>query len=413
MTTLLPKQELLQNLPLREKTATKKIQFSPRLPLPLYLSLKEMWRNKGRFGLIAGVVALITTLVLFVAGIAEGLGSGNREFIENLDADLVLYQSNVDVLASASRLSRGTVRSVMRVEGVAEAGAVAFSNVSLFQGDDAELLKVSLVGVEPGKPGEPAVLEGTGLTSKRANEAIIDANVARDGGYAVGDTIIIKSTLGAEEEFYDVRVVGITESQKYFIQPSIVLPYETWDEVRPRGVTDNGETIFNIIAVKLDDPSQQAVMDARLEGSVDVEAVDIVTAYESSPGYKEQQSTLDTQRYFTLLIGILVIGGFFQIQTLQKVAQVGMLKAIGASNVIIILAAVTQIVSLNFFGVLIGALGTLALGFGLPAGIPIIFEGTAVASAIISLLLIGPVGGFLSLRTLLKAEPLTALGLSS
>ena len=63
-----------------------------------------------------------------------------------------------------------------------------------------------------------------------------------------------------------------------------------------------------------------------------MQAVDRVTAYQATPGYSAQQSTLNTQRYFALLIGILVIGGFFQIQTLQKVAQIGMLKAIGAAN---------------------------------------------------------------------------------
>ena len=45
-----------------------------------------------------------------------------------------------------------------------------------------------------------------------------------------------------------------------------------------------------------------------------------------------QQTTLNTQQFFTLLIGVLVLGGFFQIQTLQKIGQIGMLKAIGTSN---------------------------------------------------------------------------------
>lgn len=48
------------------------------------------------------------------------------------------------------------------------------------------------------------------------------------------------------------------------------------------------------------------------------------------PGYAAQQSTLTTQQFFTFFIGVLVVGGFFQIQTLQKVA--GMLKAIGLSS---------------------------------------------------------------------------------
>ena len=48
-------------------------------------------------------------------------------------------------------------------------------------------------------------------------------------------------------------------------------------------------------------------------------AVDVQTAYENTPGYAAQQSTLGLMRIFTLLIGLLVIGGFFQIRVLQKV----------------------------------------------------------------------------------------------
>jgi putative ABC transport system permease protein len=143
-----------------------------------------------------------------------------------------------------------------------------------------------------------------------------------------------------------------------------------------------------------------------------IEAVDLVTAYEATPGYSAQQSTLDTQRYFTFFIGILVIGGFFQIQTLQKVAQIGMLKAVGASNATIGLAALTQIVTINALGVALGAFGSLLLGASFPPGIPIVFTGDAVATAVTALMLIGPLGGLVSVWALLKIEPLTALGLA-
>jgi putative ABC transport system permease protein len=144
-----------------------------------------------------------------------------------------------------------------------------------------------------------------------------------------------------------------------------------------------------------------------------LEAADIVTAYESTPGYGPQQSTLSTQRTFTLLIGILVIGGFFQIQTLQKVAQIGMLKAIGASTLTVGLAALVQIVLVTILGVVIGAVGTLALSAILPAIIPVIFTPASVITAIVTLLAIGPLGGLVSVRIMLKVEPLTALGLAA
>jgi len=155
-------------------------------------------------------------------------------------------------------------------------------------------------------------------------------------------------------------------------------------------------------------------MARRLENQVsDVEAVDRKTAYQATPGYSAQQSTLDTQRNFALLIGVLVIGGFFQIQTLQKVAQIGMLKAIGTSNTTIVAASIMQIVAVTVLGVAIGSLGTLALSLSLPPVIPVVFTPNSTLVAITSLLLIGPIGGLVSIRHSLKVEPLIALGLAS
>ena len=175
----------------------------------------------------------------------------------------------------------------------------------------------------------------------------------------------------------------------------------------------------NEMTMKIDDFSARhvepamSVLAAKIEAEVrDVEVVDRVTAYQATPGYSAQQSTLDTQRDFALLIGILVIGGFFQILTLQKVAQIGMLKAIGAPNPIIGAAAIIQIIAVTVAGVAVGAALSLALSLGFPPQVPIIFSPPAVGTAVASLLLIGPVGGLVSVRYSLKVEPLTALGLA-
>jgi len=63
-----------------------------------------------------------------------------------------------------------------------------------------------------------------------------------------------------------------------------------------------------------------------------------------------QQSTVTTQGLYPA-DRILVIGGFFQIQVLQKVPQIGVLKAIGSSNLSVGLAAVIQIVTVTAVGV--------------------------------------------------------------
>lgn len=384
------------------------------MSLALYLALKEVWYNKGRFLLIALIVGLITTLVLFIAALAEGLGNGNREYIEKLDGELVVYQEKVDLSIPSSRLGRSTANALKRVPGVASVGQVFFASATLVFGDQDDL-DISLVGVEPGQPGEPTAWQGRGLERNRGNEAVIDSNVAERRNVKVGDQLRLRVTQGLKEEFYNLTVVGISDGRQYSLMPSIFVPYRTWEQVRPQGeVSDStGEFTSNIAVVKLVDPNDEAKIIDRLEAAVGkIEVVDRKAAYEATPGYTAQKSTLDTQRYFTFFIGLLVIGGFFQIQTLQKVAQIGMLKAVGASNLTIAATALAQIITVNAFGVAVGALGSLALGASFPPGIPIVFTGDAVATAVGVLMLIGPAGGMVSVWALLKIEPLSALGLA-
>jgi putative ABC transport system permease protein len=383
--------------------------------MAVFLALKEIMHNKGRFLLIALIVALITTLVLFIAALAEGLGNGNREYISKLNGELLVYQEKTDLSIGASRIGRSTVAELRRVEGVQNVGQVGFSNGTIDLADGTTGLDVALIGVESGQPGEPEVIEGRQLGRNRSDEVIIDGNVSARSNIKLGDEIIVKTTQGTDEEQYKLKVVGLTDGRQYSLQPAIFLPYLTWEKVRPQSGNDGpaGELVSNIALVKLDDPTELSAMTERIEQEVGkVDVVDRVTAYENTPGYSAQQSTLNTQRYFTFFIGILVIGGFFQIQTLQKVAQIGMLKAIGASSFTVGMAAVVQIVTINALGVAIGALGTLALIASFPANIPIVLTGSEAITAIIALLVIGPLGGLVSVLALVRVEPLRALGLA-
>ena len=385
------------------------------MKIPVMLSFKEMWRNRGRFSLFSLVIALITLLVLFIAALADGLGNGNREYIQKLNGDLVVFKSNVDLSIGASQLNRAKLTEVKRVSGVKDAGQVNFTSVVLLP-DDSTKLNVAVIGVEPGKPGEPPALQGSQLESQTSRGVILDRNVALRTKYRIGDEITVKTIQDTKEQLYKLKVVGITDGRQYSIQPSIIVSQDTFNLVKPGLLPNPNQTdlISNIIVVQLNDPTQWKQMAATLQNKVaDITAVDKVTAYKNTPGYSAQQSTLSTQNFFSLLIGLLVIGGFFQIQTLQKVPQIGMLKAIGAPNITIALAALTQIVMVTILGVAIGTGFTLLLSLSFPPTIPIIFKPSAVAESVVLLLLIGPVGGFVSVRYALRVEPLTALGLSS
>ena len=383
--------------------------------MSLYLALKELWRNKGRFLLFSMVIALITTLVLFIAALAGGLADANKQLIEKLDAELLVYQEDVDLQTTSSRLGQAALKNIRRVEGVKDAGPLGLANTTIVFADGREAVDVSLIGVEPGKPGNPELFSGEPPRSKREDKVVIDDQLAKAQGIQLGDTLTIKSIQGTEEEIFELEVTGITDKRQYFFQPALFVPLDTWDRVRPQPTTPGrGEAIFNLIAVQLQDPAQSESMVQRLTQQVDgIEVANKRAAILALPGYTAQQSTLNTQQVFTLLIGVLVVGGFFQIQTMQKVAQIGMLKAIGSTNRTVAGAALLQIIAVTVIGVTLGTLGTLALAMSLPAGIPILFTGSSVIGAIAALLLIGPLGGLVSVRMALKIDPLTAIGLSS
>jgi hemin transport system permease protein len=384
--------------------------------MAFYLAFKEIWRYRGRFFLFSLVIALITSLVLFVAALAGGLATANRQFLDKLDADLLIYQENVNLQTSSSRLNISRLKSVRRLEQIAAAGPLAFSTTKIVLSDGRQPIDVSLIGVQPGQPGDPALLQGSDFRAEGRNEVIIDATLAKEIGIKPGDSMTIKSIQGVDEKSFNLKVVGISDERRYFFQPSIIVPLETWDKVRPQpsATGASGELLFNVIAVKLKNPQEMIQAAQSIRQRVDgVEIADKQSAILAIPGYTAQQNTLNTQQGFSLLIGVLVVGGFFQIQTLQRVSQIGMLKAIGSPNRTVALGALLQIVIVTITGVLMGSLATLLLALVMPDNVPILFTGSSVLTAVAALLLIGPVGGLISIRLALKIDPLTAIGLSS
>src|SRR5512142_488974 len=200
--------------------------------LAFYLALKEIFRNRGRFFLVSLVIALITLLVLFIAALGEGLANGNRQYVANLGAQLVVFREKSNYIISSSRLETNVVRKVRRVDGVADAGPIYTSSTEIIS--LKEPLKVSLLAAEVGRPGMPAIIEGRDFRSGEARETVIDRNVALRSGMKVGDEIRIRSTQGVDDAFFTLRVVGMVEGQSYFFQPTIFVPAATWEQIRPQ-----------------------------------------------------------------------------------------------------------------------------------------------------------------------------------
>ncbi|NNJ11589.1 ABC transporter permease [Chloroflexales bacterium ZM16-3] len=386
--------------------------------LPLYLAIKEMARNKRRFTAVFLIVALITLLVLFTSALGDGLAMGASEYFDRMGSELIVFQQDVDYQLPASRLGRSRLSQIRRVPGVAAVGPVGVSTAAIIaiNGDPAEGLDVALIGVEPGEPGAPTVFAGEPLNDSRAAHVVLDRHVVERLGIPLGATITLKVVQGMEEQHYDLRVLGFAEGRKVNYTPSIFVPLRRWERIRPQetpGGNEGADLLFNVAAVKLEQSASPLVVANEIERTVSqVDVTDPVTAYRTTQGYNDMQSTISMQQSFMLLIVVLIVGSFFQIQTLQKVAQIGMLEAIGASSIMVITTLLIQIMITLIVGLSIGGAVMWLMAQVLPASIPIVFSGTKITITILSLFAAGPAAALVSARTILKIEPLRALGLS-
>ena len=169
------------------------------LQLAFYLAFKEIWRNRGRFFLLSLVIALITLLVLFIAALGEGLANGNRQYIANLDAQLIVFLEKSDYIISSSRTETSTVRAIRRVDNVDAAGPIYASVTEIVS--STKPLKVSLLAAEPGQPGMPELVSGRAYRGGDSREAVIDRNVALRSGTLSGITLVPRNPLAARVAF--------------------------------------------------------------------------------------------------------------------------------------------------------------------------------------------------------------------
>lgn len=183
--------------------------------MPFFLALKEISNNKGRFILISLLVTLITVLVLFIAALAEGLAASNKEYIQDLTGELLVYQAGVELSIPSSRIGRSRVNQIRRVDGIADVGQVGFSTGTVVF--------------------DRVLIEGDPLGRRSSNGVIIGQNVALRRDIVIGDTIMVKTTQATKEEFYRLTVVGIAGKSLYQFQPAVVLPPSNVGKGAPAG----------------------------------------------------------------------------------------------------------------------------------------------------------------------------------
>ncbi len=353
-----------------------------------------MRRRKLQFTLVTGVVALISFLIIMVTGLGLGLNERAGTALLSLDGDHLAFADNANLSLIRSRLTDAQVADIEARAGQEKATPVGYTAVVIqYRAEKNDT--AAAVGVVPGSFAEPRVVEGRALAGSA--EILVDRAWARLAGTRIGDTLPLPVGFGRRE----FTVVGVVDAGYFFFQPAVYIALDAWQAVVYQGDADNR-------------PAASVVL---LDGGLEVDrgaGWEVVTkqdAFDNIEGVQAQQSTVNALRYMGLLIGAMVIGVFFYVITLQKVAFLGILKAVGASGTYLVVQGLLQVFIVSVLGATLAVALALLLEATLLSSdtVPIAFTTGAIVTSSVAVLLAGMIGAGLSVRQVAAIDPIVAM----
>lgn len=372
----------------------------------MFLARKELWFSKRRFLLIGFIIVMISWLVFVLSGLGNGLSDLGTAVIRYSEMDLAVFEKEAEFSLSKSTLPGSLVDDLAKLEGVEEAAAITQAVGAILQDSsdtEANGKKTSVIflGIEEGSFLEPEAVLGEGLQSDQPNQVLVDSSLLNEG-FALGDTVTLNS-IGLELE-----IGGFADTQSLNHLPVVYLPMETIREFKyivpgsDMGIEEPISAVF-LKGSNID----RDVITAAIDG---VEVADKKETLNGIPGYTAESGTISLMLWLLIFISAFVIAVFFYVLTTQKVRQFGVMKAIGASNSFVVKTVVGQVFLLSTISILIGIALTYLMTLVLPEGMPFNLQPEMVLIYSLVLLATSMIGSLFSVKSIIKIDPVTALG---
>lgn len=366
----------------------------------MYLARHDLVAAKGRFALVGVVIGLIAFLATMLAGLANGLVDDGISGLRALPLTDLAFQENADAAFSRSILSPEDLTAFEQVDGaeVTPIG-VSFFNARPATGDGrGDTVDIALFGVD-----------GTGFLAEDSaanTDPQVDMATALEGGLVLSDELRDSADVG--EEFTIVGtdvtlpVIGFTFAGTYGHVPIAFTSLATWQQLL---YGDGADGRFSAVAIR--GGSEAALSDAaRTTGT---EVITKSEAYAGSPGFSAESATMTLIRGFLLVISALVVGAFFTVWTIQRTRQIGLLKALGASNGYVVRDALGQLAIVLGVAIAAGAGTAYLVGALIGDGAPFSLTFTSVLGTAAVLAGVGMAGSLVALRRITSVDPAISL----
>ncbi|WP_128984189.1 ABC transporter permease [Streptomyces roseicoloratus] len=355
----------------------------------MFVAWRDLRFAKGRFTLMGTVIVLITLLVGLLSGLTAGLARENVSAITGLPADRLAFAAPPDgrsVSFTDSTVTASQWRDWAARPGVSAAEPLGIRTLNAAAG--GRTAAVSAFGTASGSGIAPG---GTG-----PGRVVLSTSAAKELDVTPGDTVRL-GTL-------DAAVAAVSGDASYSHTPVVWTSLGDWQKLGHSGTTPEEQaTVIALSGAGADWAAGDAAL--RTSSKTIDEALGAIGSYQAENG------SLQLMRGFLFAISALVIGAFFTVWTIQRSADVAVLKALGASTRYLLKDALGQAVVMLTAGTLFGT--GLAVGFGaLISGgdVPFVLDPLTVLGPAAVIVVLGVLGAALSIRRITAVDPLTALG---
>lgn len=371
----------------------------------MLLALSEIRYNKVKFSLIVLSLSLVVFLLLMLSALGSGLIVGMAGAIQSLDTDLIIYQNDSHLNLQRSSLPILLKDDISKIDGIAS--VVPFGQIVATAKSGKETFDSSLILTTIDPIVNPKVMDGQNLKEGDPVGVVVDRSITRYG-VVLGDDIIISST------DKKLKVVGITTGHRLSMMPTIYLTGNTWQEIKFDSIAKMTTSMplkrqksefANAFLVKVEDHRRLNTLKAKLESTIDgIEVATKDEAINSFPGMMPMKMVVFALKGLSFAIGTIIVGIFFYILTLQKISQIGMLKAIGASSGYIFRDLIVQVVFLTLVGVAIGIVLSYSACKAIPPVISLSLNAQEIIPNTIGILAMSCFGALFSLRHIIKVD---------
>ncbi|MBK4762164.1 ABC transporter permease [Enterococcus faecium] len=333
---------------------------------------------------------LIAYLVFFLTGLAYGLAQDNRTAVDKWEADSIVLSKDANSNLGMSMITKKIAEEVEggKVAYLAQTPGVVTSKDSTEEGK----INVSFFGIDKNQFIMPNLVEGKAFDND--DEAVGDISLKEEYGLAIGDTVKLS---GSDKTF---KLTGFTDHAKFNVSPVLYTTINAYQEIRfeKEDTSENARINAIVVRGKISNLPE------------DLEQIKISKFINELPGYNAQVLTFGFMIGFLIVIAAIVIGIFIYVLTMQKINIFGVMKAQGITGGFIARSVVAQTFILSFVGILLGLLGTVGTSLVLPDAVP--FQSNWLFFGVISLLMlvVAVLGALFSVRTIVKIDPLKAIG---